>query len=120
MRISVYDGMKSAAYKLMLLGVAAAWTVSPVQAEPYVQSGDGLASTEKTDLKTLTCWDVVTLAEDDRAYTMALLYGYVIGAKGHSVIAPQDIQVAIVNSMMKCVDTPDEKVMDVLTEQMSH
>lgn len=94
----------------------AAMTMMPVAA----QENDGLASPAKTDLKTLTCWEVVTLPEDDRASAMTLLYGYAIGNKGQSVVAPQDIQVAIVTTMTKCVDEPDMKVMDILKEQMSH
>ena len=85
------------------------------EANPY-----GLSSKQSADLKTLSCWEVVTLADEDRAFAMTLLYGYAMGEKGKSEIKPRDIQVAIVTTMTKCVDTPDAKVFDVLKGQIAH
>ncbi|MEH6758920.1 MAG: HdeA/HdeB family chaperone [Parasphingorhabdus sp.] len=110
-------------HKSMAAAIAAsALFISPLQAQEETEEANpyGLSSAESVDLKALTCWDVVTLAEEDRAFTMTMLYGYVMGTQGKSEIKPRDIQVAIVTTMTKCVDTPDAKVLDVLKEQMSH
>lgn len=105
----VHTGFVGAA-ALALMGTAALAQSS--------QNAHDLASARQVDLQTATCWDVVTLAEDDRASTMTLLYGYVMGVNGQSTISPRDIQIAIVNTMMKCVDVPDTNVLTVLREQM--
>ncbi len=109
----------SLAQKATLLGAAAMLSFTPAYAQDDEAAATGLATTEKVDLEKLRCWDVVTLAEDDRAFAMTLLYGYVIGTQGKSETSPRNVQVDVVNTMTKCVDTPDEKVLDVLKEQIS-
>jgi|GEM_PF-5041814 len=79
-----------------------------------------LSSSQAADLKMLTCWEVVTLSEDDRAFAMTLLYGYNQGSKSDSSITPRDIQIAIINTMQNCVDTPEAKVLDVLRSHVAH
>jgi hypothetical protein len=78
-----------------------------------------LASPESTEIKSLTCWEVVTLNPEDRISAMTLLYGYAIGTKGQAAISPQDTQVAIVTTMTDCVDKPDAKILDVMFEKIS-
>lgn len=97
--------------------LALASTAATAQSETL--DADGMASSEQVDLAELLCWDVVTLAEDDRASTMVLLYGYALGTQGKSVVAPQDIQITIINAMMDCVDTPDDKVLAKVQEKMA-
>jgi hypothetical protein len=106
--------------KSTILGFATAVLMSAAaSAQNKDQEIGALATTQKADLATIACWDVVTLAEDDRASALVLIYGYLVGEKGNSIISPQDIQVAIVTTMTKCVDEPDSKVMDLMKEQMS-
>nr|WP_298895674.1 HdeA/HdeB family chaperone [uncultured Altererythrobacter sp.] len=78
----------------------------------------GLESGEPFDLSAISCWDIVTLSEDDRAFAMVLLFGYAQGEAGQSVVSPQEIQVAVVNTMMECVDKPDDNAIDVLRTHM--
>lgn len=105
---------------IALLGTATfAQTPSSTQAETVAAVEDGLASTEQVDLSQVTCWDAVTLAEDDRASTMLLLYGYVLGLQKQTTISPQDIQITIVNTMMTCVDTPDKKLLALLKTKIA-
>ena len=84
------------------------------QPAPPAQDFSTLSTDEPVELTELTCWDVTTLNEDDRAFVMVLLYGYAKGVEGDSELAPRDIQVAVVTTMMECVDKPDDLVLDVL------
>ncbi len=90
--------------------VAAAQEGAENRADDYT----ALSSDEPVELTALKCWDVTTLNEDDRAFVMVLLYGYAKGVTGQSRLAPQSIQVAVVNTMMECVDKPDDLVLDLL------
>ncbi len=83
-------------------------------AEGQTDDYTALSSDEPVELTALKCWDVTTLNEDDRAFVMVLLYGYAKGVAGQSKLAPQSIQVAVVNTMLECVDKPDDLVLDVL------
>lgn len=80
----------------------------------------GLAPTDTTDIRTLTCWEVVTLTEDDRAFAMSLLYGYAKGTSADAMLSPRNVQVAIVNSMMRCVDEPDALVLNMLQDHIAN
>ncbi len=113
-------GLISKIRNTILWGSAMLCVGSPVIAQSQEQEAIGLSSAQQVDLKALTCWDVVTLAEDDRAFAMTLLYGYVLGQTTKSTITPQNIQIAIVSTMTKCADNPDSKVLDILKEQISH
>ncbi|WP_298465998.1 HdeA/HdeB family chaperone [uncultured Erythrobacter sp.] len=74
----------------------------------------GLESTDVVDLGELRCWDMVTLSEDDRAFAMVLLYGFARGQASESKMSARDVQTAVVNTMLECVDKPNEKALDVL------
>jgi len=52
-------------------------------AKPDMMAKSASAS-DKFDVKTLTCWDVLTVSEDDIDMAMMLVYGYAQGAKGMS------------------------------------
>ena len=102
-------GLSLAAMSLVAAPIAAQES-NEVEVDDYF----GLESAEKVDFATLRCWDVVTLSEDDRAFAMVLLYGYARGEMGDGNASPRDVQTAVVNTMMECVDTPDATVLDVL------
>lgn len=80
----------------------------------------GLAPDVQVDLKEVTCWDVVTLAEDDRGFFMTMLYGHALGQKGDTTISPEAVEVSIVLTITDCVEKPDDKVLDILKEKMTH
>ncbi|QYJ08337.1 HdeA/HdeB family chaperone [Qipengyuania flava] len=82
---------------------------SQTAANPFALNSD-----ITVDVSQLRCWDIVTLSEDDRAFAMVLVYGFAQGQAGATVFSPRDIQVAVVNTMMECVDKPDDLVLDVL------
>lgn len=79
-----------------------------------------LSSGDVANLTELTCWDVTTLGEDDRAFALILLYGYAKGAAGDAELAPRDVQIAVINSMMQCLDEPDSVALDVLSEHIAN
>ena len=99
----------------------ASLAASPVlaQEEEKREEIGGLAEDIDVDLKELTCWEVVTLNEDDRASALILLYGHAIGSQGTSVVSPQDAQVAIVSTMTDCVDKPDATVQSIMAIKMT-
>ncbi len=107
--------------KSTFLGVSAAFLLSTsASAQDTSTETSDLAPDTPIDLTEVTCWDVVTLNEDDRASVMTMLYGYATAKKGTSVISPEAVQVAVVLTMTECVDKPDAKVHEVLLEKMSH
>lgn len=112
---------KPLAVKSAMLG-ALALAVSHGAAVAQNQDGeiDGLAPDVQVDLKEVTCWDVVTLAEDDRGFVMTLLYGHLLGQKGDNTISPEAVQVSIVLTMTDCLEKPDSKVLEILAEKMTH
>lgn len=112
---------KRTAIKSALIG-ALALTVSHGSALAQNQDGEigGLAPDVQVDLTEVTCWDVVTLAEDDRGFVMTLLYGHLLGQKGDTTISPEAVQVSIVLTMTDCLEKPDSTVLEVLAEKMTH
>lgn len=74
----------------------------------------GLETAEKINVAQLSCWDLVTLGEDDRGFAMVLLYGFARGQKDAPQFSPRDVQVAVVNTMQECVDKPDAIALDIL------
>ncbi|WP_298336683.1 hypothetical protein [uncultured Erythrobacter sp.] len=88
--------------------------VAQEDAENRADDYTALSSDEPVELTALKCWDVTTLNEDDRAFVMVLLYGYAKGVAGQSKLTPRTLQVAVVNTMLECVDKPDGLVLDVL------
>ncbi len=100
--------------KSAIFGLAAA----AVMSTSAVAQDYGLAPATPVDLKEISCWDVVTLNEDDRASVMTMMYGYSIAQKGTSTISPEAVQVAIVLTMTDCVEKPDAKVHQILSEKM--
>ena len=75
---------------------------------------DGLLPATELDLKAMTCWDLVTMAEDDRGYALVLLYGFARGEMGQARFSPRAIQVAAVNTIQECVDKPDANALEIL------
>lgn len=71
-------------------------------------------STESFDLSSLTCWDVTTLPEDEAAFVMALMIGYLQGEAGNASTSPAKIVSQVEALDAKCVDTPDEPAIDAL------
>ena len=74
----------------------------------------GLEAADPFDLNELICWDIITLNDDDRAFAMVLLFGFAQGQKNDANVSPRDVQVAVVNTIHACVDSPDSKVIDLL------
>jgi HdeA/HdeB family len=91
----------------------------PVLAQDNGEEIGALAPDVNVDLKKLTCWEVVTLNEDDRSAALTLLYGNIVGAKGQSVISPQNSQVAIVAAITECVDTPDASIYVLMEKKIA-
>lgn len=71
-------------------------------------------STEAFDLTSLTCWEVTSLPEDQAAFVMALMIGYLQGQADQSATTPASIVGQIETLDAKCVDTPDEPAINTL------
>ena len=76
-------------------------------------------ATVKSDIKALTCWDIVTLNRDDQIAALTLIYGYTIGSIGQSVISSEESNNAILATLNECVEKPDATVFAVIREKVS-
>lgn len=71
-------------------------------------------STEAFDLTSVTCWEVITLPEDEAAFVMALMIGYLQGQASQASTTPAKIVAQIEALDAKCVDAPDEPAINTL------
>lgn len=65
------------------------------------------AGNEEFDLTGITCWEVLTLEEEEAAYALLLLYGYSAGQSGQSAQTGRMIENAIAASGEICGGNPD-------------
>ena len=80
-------------------------------AKPDMMAKSASAS-DKFDVKTLTCWDVLTVSEDDIDMAMMLVYGYAQGAKGMSAQSSLSIEAAFTKGFTFCENNPDSAAID--------
>lgn len=62
------------------------------------------------DVKTTSCWDVLTIAEEDMNMAMMLIYGYSQGTKGVSQQSSSSIEAAFTKAFTFCETNPDATV----------
>ena len=71
-------------------------------------------SDEAFDLTSLSCWEVISLPEDESSFVIALLIGYLQGADGVATTSPAKIVAQVEMLDTKCLDTPDEPAINAL------
>lgn len=101
---------------LALAIAATAWAGLAAQGAATSDSdaAGGLLTSTELNLKEMICWDLVTMAQDDRGYALVLLYGFARGEKGQAQFSPRAIQIASVNTIQECLDKPNAKALDVM------
>ncbi len=95
--------------KLKTLALAAAFTLPSLPLAAQEQP-----STEAFDLSALTCWEVISLPEDEAAFVMALMIGYLQGQADEASTSPAKIVSQVEALDTKCADTPDAPALDTL------
>ena len=66
------------------------------------------------DVEKLSCFDVISLAEDDSLFVTAMLIGYMNGKSGSAETSPVAIQTKVEAFDKTCGDNPDMAAMDAL------
>ena len=59
------------------------------------------------DVKTISCWDVLTVAEEDLNMAMMLLYGYEQGQTGTNTQSSASIETSFKSAFTFCENNPD-------------
>ena len=80
----------------------------------FIAAAQDQPSTETFDLARLSCWEVISLPEDEAAFVMALMIGYLQGQAGEATTSPAKIVSQVEALDTKCADTPDEPALSVL------
>ncbi len=94
---------------LKALALATAFILPGLIAEAQDQP-----STETFDLASLSCWEVISLPEDEAAFVMALMIGYLQGQENDAATSPAKIVAQVEALDAKCADTPDEPALNTL------
>lgn len=71
-------------------------------------------SSEPFDINNITCWDVVTLADDDASFVTAMLIGYTNGKAGAAEMSAKGIFDKVAALDKACADNPDMMAIDAL------
>ena len=74
-----------------------------------------LADDTAFDMEKLSCFDVVSLAEEDSLFVTALLIGYMSGKSGAAETTPAAIQKAVEAFDTTCGENPDMLAIDALS-----
>ena len=66
------------------------------------------------DLAEITCWDALTLADEERNMVLFLLYGYHAGSTDQTVHTAQGIEQLLRSVGEYCADNPDVGALDAI------
>ena len=83
-------------------------------AAPHFANAQGQPSAEPFDLSKLSCWEVMSLSEDDSSFVIGLMIGYLQGSAGDPSLSPATIIAKVEGLDTKCIETPDEPALTVL------
>lgn len=93
--------------KIIVAGLFAACSLLPSGA--FAQSDDGDAL---FNIETLSCWEFVTMPNDDATYVSLILYGYASGKAGKAEQTGNMIKTVIEGADGICADNPDMPAID--------
>ncbi len=71
-------------------------------------------SSDPFDLKEMSCWDVITLPDDDANFVTAMLIGYKNGEAGSSEFSGQGIVATVVAFDALCTENPEMLAVDAM------
>lgn len=77
-------------------------------------SGNDEGAPASFDLEEITCWDVMTSAEEERNVFLFLLYGYVAGENEQKVHTGQEIETLLRTVGEYCAQNPDTIALDAM------
>lgn len=75
-------------------------------ANTYAQEEDQAAGGE-FDLEKVSCWDVMTLSDEDMSHTLVMLYGYNAGKHDQSAHTSETVENVITKAGEICAENPD-------------
>ena len=78
---------------------------------------DDTSNTEEFEIDALTCWEVMTLPEDESAYVLMLLYGYSAGKQNQSTQSGELIANTIAAAGEFCGENPDMSAIQAFIEK---
>ena len=82
-----------------------------VIALPMLYAPAGAAEGEVVDMTRYLCKDVMRMHEDDRAVTIGVLHGYMLGKKNATSFVVDDLSRVSNEFIEYCLDNPHEKAM---------
>jgi hypothetical protein len=71
----------------------------------------GAAEGEVVDITRYLCKDVMRMGDDDRAITLGVLHGYILGKKNATSFVADDLAKVSNRFIENCLDNPNEKAM---------
>ena len=74
---------------------------------PAASASEKTSVTASFDVKTISCWDVLTVAEEDLNMAMMLLYGYKQGEAQLRTQSSASIEAAFTSAFAYCEANPD-------------
>lgn len=88
--------------------------VSSVSFADHHKETESEAQSSSFNLAELSCWDVMTVDEQQRGTLLFLLYGYVSGVKSELVHDGETIKSILSKLGKYCADNPDDIVLEVM------
>ena len=96
---------------LTFIGLSACAHASKTAA-PIASSNEKTSDITSFDVKTISCWDVLTVAEEDLNMAMMLLYGYKQGETQARTQSSSTIETAFTSAFAYCEGNPDAPAMN--------
>lgn len=79
---------------------------------PTASALEKASETASFDVKTISCWDVLTVAEEGLNMAMMLLYGYTQGESRTTEQSSASIEAAFTSAFAYCDANPDAPAMN--------
>ncbi len=99
---------------LMSFGLSGCASTNTSAKEITAVKYDKAKSQEQSNLETVTCWEVLTLSEEDSNFAMVLLYGYHAGKNNQPVQPGEKIARIILDAVKICDKNPDMTVLETI------
>lgn len=81
-------------------------------AVPLLHAPAGAAEGEVVDMTHYLCKDVMRMYDEDRAVTIGVLHGYMLGKKNATSFIADDLAKVSNQFIEYCLDNPNEKAME--------
>ncbi|WP_258319885.1 HdeA/HdeB family chaperone [Qipengyuania flava] len=84
--------------------------------EETAETAEAPAEPVEFDLAQITCWDLSTSEDEDRAFASTMLYGYAAGQAGQSAQNSEEVEARIVSAIEFCVENPDSMALEAFKQ----